>query len=72
MGWANKWGNKMREEDKGYLLRMMLGEVNREWRDLSRQSGNEAKLSRMGDLRAQRLALMTEIFELDQKSRRAG
>ena len=62
----------MREEDKGYLLRMMLGEVNREWRDLSRQSGNEAKLSRMGDLRAQRLALMTEIFELDQKSRRAG
>ena len=62
----------MREEDKGNLLRMMLGEVNREWRELSRQTGNEAKLSRMSELRAQRLALMTEIFELDQKSRRAG
>lgn len=62
----------MREEDQGNLLRVMLGEVNREWRELSRQTGNEAKLSRMAELRAHRLALMTEIFELDQKSRRAS
>lgn len=47
-------------------------EVNREWRELSRQTGNEAKLSRMGQLCAQRMVLMIEIFELDQTSRRAG
>lgn len=51
---------------------MMLSEVNRKWRELSRQTGNEANLSRLGELRGQRLALITEIFELDQKSRRAG
>ena len=54
------------------ISRASLGEVNREWRKLTRQSGNEAKLSRMGELRAQRLAFITEIFELGQKSPRAG
>lgn len=46
--------------------------VHAEWRDLSRQSGSEAKLSRMTELRTQRLDLMTEIFERDQSERKAG
>ncbi len=28
---------------------MMLSEVNRKWRELSRQTSNEAKLRRLGD-----------------------
>jgi hypothetical protein len=62
----------MRDDERGVVLREMLGRVNAEWRILTRQSGSEAKLSRMSELRSQRLALMTEIFDLDQKSRRAG
>ena len=54
------------------LLRERLRRVNAEWRDLTRQSGSEARLSRMSELRAKRLALMTEIFELDRQDRRAG
>jgi hypothetical protein len=62
----------MRDEARRTLLREMLVEVNAEWQALSRQSGTDAKLSRMSELRAQRLALMTEIFNLDLKMRRAG
>jgi hypothetical protein len=64
--------DNVRDETRGALLRELLGKVNAEWRALSRQSGTEAKLSRMSELRAQRLALMTEIFDLDLKIRRAG
>jgi hypothetical protein len=49
----------MRDEARRTLLREMLVEVNVEWQALSRQSGTDAKLSRMSELRAQRLALMT-------------
>ena len=62
----------MRDDERGVVLREMLRRVNAEWRTLTRQSGSEAKLSRMSELRSQRLALMTEIFDLDQKSRRVG
>lgn len=62
----------MQDDKQRELLREMLGKVNAEWRLLARQSGSHAKLSRMGELRSQRLALMTKIFELDQQSRRAG
>ena len=62
----------MQDDKRRELLREMLGKVNAEWRLLARQSGSQAKLSRMGELRSQRLALMTQIFELDQQARRAG
>lgn len=54
------------------VLRGMLARVNAEWRDLARQSGSEAKLSRMCELRSQRLALMSEVFDLEQRVRKAG
>ena len=62
----------MRDDERREVLREMLGRVDAEWRTLTRQTGSEAKLSRMSQLRSQRLALITEIFDLDQKSRRAG
>lgn len=49
-----------------------LTKVNAEWRELSRVSGTEAKLSRMVELRSARLALTSELFELDRQERRAG
>ena len=54
------------------LLRTMLANVNTEWRLLARQSGNEAKLSRMSELRSQRLALVSALFEIERENRRAG
>lgn len=60
------------QRDKLALLRGMLAEVNTEWRVLARQSGSEAKLSRMSELRSRRLALMTEIFNSEQGCRKAG
>jgi hypothetical protein len=54
------------------VLKLMLSEVNAEWRELARQSGSAAKLSRMGELRTQRLALMTRIFNIEQQERLAG
>jgi hypothetical protein len=64
----------MRKElpDQLAVLRLMLSDVNAEWRDLASQSGSAAKLSRMGELRTQRLALMTRIFNVEQSERRAG
>jgi antitoxin component HigA of HigAB toxin-antitoxin module len=64
----------MRKElpDQLAVLRLMLSDVNAEWRDLARQSGSAAKLSRMGELRTQRLALMTRIFNAEQSERLAG
>ena len=50
----------------------MLARVNTEWRDLSRASGTEAKLSRMKELRSARLTITSEIFELDRQDRRAS
>ena len=64
----------MRKElpDQLAVLRLMLSEVNAEWRELARQTGSDAKLSRMGELRTQRLALMTRIFNLEYQARLAG
>ena len=57
----------MRKElpDQLAVLTMMLREVNAEWRELARQSGSTAKLSRMGELRTQRLALVTHLFKIE-------
>ena len=54
------------------VLRGTLREVNAEWRALVSESGNAAKLSRLADLRTQRLALMTRIFEIERSQRRTG
>jgi hypothetical protein len=64
----------MRKElpDQAAVLKLILTEVNAEWRELARQSGSAAKLSRMGELRTQRLALMTRIFNMEQQERLAG
>ena len=64
----------MRKElpDQLAVLTLMLSEVNAEWRELARQSGSTAKLSRMGELRTQRLALMTRIFNVEQSERLAS
>ena len=70
---SNTANNRAREafvEEK--LLRTMLANVNTEWRLLARQSGNEAKLSRMSELRSQRLALVSALFEIERENRRAG
>jgi hypothetical protein len=53
-------------------LKENLARVNAEWRDLARQSGSEAKLSRMIELRTERLTLMTDLFELESRQRKAG
>ena len=58
--------------DQLAVLRLMLSEVNAEWRELARQSGSTGKLSRMGELRTQRLALMTRIFNVEQSERLAS
>ena len=58
--------------DQVAVLKLMLSEINAEWRELARQSGSAAKLSRMGELRTQRLALMTRMFKLEQHKRLAG
>lgn len=62
----------MTENERRTLLRDMLARVNAEWRDLSRASGTEAKLSRMKELRSARLTITSEIFELDRQDRRAS
>jgi antitoxin component HigA of HigAB toxin-antitoxin module len=64
----------MRKElpDQVAVLKLMLSEVNAEWRELARQSGSAAKLSRLAELRTQRLALMTRIFNMEQQERLAG
>jgi hypothetical protein len=54
------------------VLKLMLSGVNAEWRELARQSGSATKLSRMGELRMQRLALMTRVFNIEQSERLAG
>jgi hypothetical protein len=53
-------------------LRTMLANLNAEWRLLTRQSGNEAKFSRMSELRLQRLALVSALFEIERRQRKAG
>ena len=58
--------------DQLAVLRLMLSQVNAEWHELARQSGSTAKLSRMGELRTQRLALMTRIFNVEQSERLAS
>jgi hypothetical protein len=58
--------------DQLAVLKLILSEVNAEWRELARQSGGAAKLSRMGELRTQRLALTTRILNIEQQKRRAG
>jgi hypothetical protein len=58
--------------DQHAVLKLMLSEVNAEWCELARQSGSAAKLSRMADLRTQRLALMTRIFNIEHQERLAG
>lgn len=64
----------MRKElpDQLTVLEVMLNDVNAEWRALARQSGSGAKLSRLGELRKQRLALVTRIFNIEQSERLAG
>ena len=62
----------MTERERRSLLRDMLARVNAEWRDLSRASGTEAKLSRMKELRSARLTITSEIFKLDRQDRRAS
>jgi antitoxin component HigA of HigAB toxin-antitoxin module len=54
------------------VLKLVLSEVNAEWRALARQIGSAAKLSRMGELRTQRLAVMTRIFNIEHQERLAG
>ncbi len=54
------------------LLRTMLANVNTEWRLLPRQSGNDAKLSRMSELRSQRLALVSALFQIEREQRKAS
>jgi len=48
-------------------LKLLLREVNGEWRELARKNGSAAKLSRLGELRAQRLALTTSIFNIERQ-----
>ena len=62
----------MKNEDRRVVLGKKLAKVNKEWRELSRASGREAKLSRMMELRSQRLAVTAEMFELDREERRAS
>jgi hypothetical protein len=64
----------MRKElpDQLAVLKLVLYEVNTEWRELARQRRSAAKLSRMGELRTQRLALMTRIFNIEHHERLAG
>ena len=57
----------MRKELPDQLALLTLREVNAEWRELARQSGSAAKLSRMGELRTQRLALMTDLFNIERQ-----
>ena len=54
------------------VLKLMLSDVNSEWHALAGRSGSTAKLSRMAELRALRLALTTRIFSIEQRERLAG
>ena len=47
----------------------MLREVNAEWRDLASQGRCEAKVLRMAELRMQRLALFTCVFNIERQER---
>jgi hypothetical protein len=67
---ANKTAREAFVEEK--ILRTMLANVNTEWRLLARESGNDAKLSRMSELRSQRLALVSALFEIERGQRKAG
>jgi hypothetical protein len=67
---ANKTAREAFVEEK--MLRTMLANVNVEWRLLARHSGNDAKLSRMSELRSQRLALVSALFEIERGRRKAG
>ena len=59
----------MRESELKVALRQRLGAVNSEWRVLTRDNDKCAlKLERMNELRTRRLALMTELFEIEQRS----
>ena len=58
--------------DQLAVLKLMLCSVNNEWLELVRRRGSAAKLSRMAELRAMRLALTTRIFSIEQRQRLAG
>ena len=62
----------MTNNERRAVLRAMLAKVNAEWRELSRDNGTQAKWTRMKELRAQRLAITAELFDLDVQDRRAG
>jgi hypothetical protein len=59
----------MREGELVAVLRKRLSKVNAEWQALTRQEHRSpAKLERMNELRTRRLALMTELFEIDRRT----
>lgn len=59
----------MRESELKVALRQRLSAVNAEWRVLTRDNDKSAiKLERMNQLRTRRLALMTELLEIEQRT----
>lgn len=59
----------MRESELKVALRQRLSAVNAEWRVLTRDNDKSAiKLERMNQLRTRRLALMTELLEIEQRA----
>ena len=61
----------MRESE--LALRQKLGAVNAEWRALSRERNKSAQmLQRMDELRTHRLALMSELFDIQRQRESAA
>ena len=54
---------------EGHRLKEKFGRVNAEWRELTRQAKHDQ--SRLGELREERLFLMTKIFRLCRQPRRS-
>ena len=58
----------MREGELKVALRLRLGAVNAQWRVLTRETENTPKkIRKMEELRSQRLALMTALFEFERR-----
>ena len=56
-------------KDEKVVLRQRLAAVNSEWRTLAREKPKCAsQLGRMDELRTQRLALMTDLFEFERRN----
>jgi len=54
------------------ILKLMLSQVNAEWRELARQTGRADKLLRLNELRSRRFELVTRIFSIEERQRLVG